>query len=78
MQRVKIKCNEINSGSWNDILKIFRSSSVGCTKLLAAKDGYTAFCNTDADIDVLFSTTVLNSLKENGYTPVVPQNLKAR
>ena len=78
MPRVKIKSQDVSSGAWTNILRIFRLNNVKCSKLMPLSDGYFAHCNSSSDVDTIFSSAVLNKLKHENYLPVTPGNLQAR
>ena len=78
MPRIKIRCQQISSGTWSDILKIFRESSIKCTKLVPSDGCYLAYCDTNSDVDLVFSDEVMKVFRLKNYSPVSPPDLQSR
>ena len=61
------------------VLEALSAHDVKCFKLHELRgDGYLVWCNSDADIDKLFSVTCMGALKRLYCEPLLPPEVKTR
>ena len=78
MIKVKIKTNRAVAPRRQEILCITSKFSVKCSKLQEANDIFIMWCNTESDVDALFSTACMDALGTISCVPQLPPEMKAR
>ena len=80
MSKIKLKCNETTSAVRLDVLQIFRSVNIRCSRLVSINNNKNllAICHSDCDADQIFSNECLVALSAIGCTPIMPAHVKAK
>lgn len=80
MGRIKIKCdgNPKERRSKLKLLEILAPAEVYATALHEAYDGYIVITATDKEVDKILEPAVTQNLKTQGFTPILPQEVKSR
>ena len=78
MGRIKIKHPRPQDlATRTRLLEVF-TNTVGVTRLIPLRDGIVILTATDGDADAVFSDGILQQLRDRGYEPLLPPELKAQ
>ena len=79
MNKVKIKCLQGKRPDRGKFLTTLSIHNVKCFKLQdISGDSYLVWCNSDTDIDLLFSNQCVETLRQINCEPQLPLEVKAR
>lgn len=77
MTKVRIKCNNSKEPEKRlKLLQLLSENEICVNKLLLANEGFTIFTYNDGDLDRLFNGITDKYLERNGFTPIIPPELK--
>ena len=78
MFKVKIKCGPGNVPARDDLLSIVSKFKVKCCTLQNLNNSaFLLWCNSDDDVDILFSSECVKALESVSCFPQLPPNVKA-
>lgn len=78
MTKVKIKANNSKQvETKNKLLGISSKHDVYATRIIPNNDGFVLLTLNDADLDRIFDGTTNADLTNNGFTPMIPSQLRA-
>ena len=75
---IKVKSTIVAKEKWLELTKLLSTSKVNCAKVMPIKDGYIVACNSDEDVEKLFSAETIQALETKSFHPIVPQTVKAK
>lgn len=77
MARVKIKHSAPSQGARDKLLEVLGMNHVYIVRIIPLRDGYVVLLD-DSEVDILFQNKCHNELRTNGFTAVMPPDLKAK
>ena len=78
MAKVKIKSNNSKDPNRKEkLLELLSENEIYATGITIAPDGFFIWTGDDSDLDRLFNSVTDRYLENNGFTPIIPPELKA-
>ena len=78
MARVKIKHPDPNPNSKLKLLRTLSENLIYATKLIPVYDGFILLTRNDEEVDKVFKSNCLKLLKDQGFEPILPPELRAK
>lgn len=78
MAKVKIKAkNSRQPETINKLLSLLSKHDIYATRVIPNNDGFVVLTYNDSELDKIFDGTTNNDLINNGFTPIIPLQLRA-
>lgn len=78
MARIKVKYRNPSEETKRNLLHILSEQDIYVSKIVQTHDGFAVITSSESEADTMFEPTCLSALEEEGYSPVLPQDRKAK
>ena len=78
MARIKIKCRPPSRDKKLKLIEILSIKDIEISRVITTNDGYVVLTTNEEHADSIFNPLIKTELTNNGLTPVIPPELKAK